>query len=136
MGGPPHGHRYDEELEDFVIEVDILTVCKHEGVIGLIDAVLWNDNLWVLLELCEGGALDDVLIELEQGLAENQIACIGHQTTGALEYLHNNMVIHRDLKAGWRLLPPPTALFFFLFFSVSSHFSQWLLLLSCRIELH
>ena len=34
--------KYEEELEDFVIEVDILTVCKQEGLIGLVGAHLWK----------------------------------------------------------------------------------------------
>lgn len=96
--------KYEEELEDFVIEVNILTQCKHQGVIGLIDAYLWNDDLWVLLELCNGGALDDILLELEQGLQEKQIRCIANQMTTALDYLHSHCVIHRDLKAGNILL--------------------------------
>eukprot|EP00039_Didymoeca_costata_P032644 m.38698 g.38698 ORF g.38698 m.38698 type:complete len:809 (-) comp9463_c0_seq1:1473-3899(-) len=96
--------KYEEELEDFVVEVDILTKAKHPSIIGLIDAYMWKDDLWVLLELCEGGALDDILLDLEQGLKEEQIACISNQMTGALEYLHTHMIIHRDLKAGNILL--------------------------------
>ena len=36
----------------------------------------------VLLELCEGGALDDVLLDLEAGLQERQIRCITFQMLG------------------------------------------------------
>jgi serine/threonine protein kinase len=96
--------KYDEELEDFVVEVDILATCKHAGLVGLVGAHLWKDNLWVLLELCEGGAMDDILIELEQGFAEDQIRCLANQMVGCLQYLHSKMVIHRDLKAGNVLL--------------------------------
>ena len=61
-------------------------------------------NLWILLELCEGGALDDLLIELEAGFPEQTIRCMCYQMTQALSYLHSKMVIHRDLKAGNVLL--------------------------------
>lgn len=96
--------KYDEELEDFVIEVDILAECINEGVVGMVGAHLWKDQLWVLLELCSGGALDDILIDLEQGFAEDQIRSCCFQMTKALQYLHGKMVIHRDLKAGNVLL--------------------------------
>lgn len=96
--------KYEEELEDFVVEVDILTECKHEGVVKLEGAYFFQDKLWVLLELCEGGALDDVLLELESGLQERQIRCIAYQMLQALAHLHANRVIHRDLKAGNVLL--------------------------------
>ena len=78
--------------------------CKHEGVVGMVGAHLWSDQLWVLLELCNGGALDDILIDLEQGFAEDQIRACCYQMTKALQYLHGKMVIHRDLKAGNVLL--------------------------------
>lgn len=54
----------------------------------------------MLLEYCDGGALDSIMIELEHPLSEVQIAYITAQLCTALSYLHDNKVIHRDLKAG------------------------------------
>lgn len=70
---------YEEELEDFVVEVDILSQIRHPGVIGLEGSYLIESKLWVVMELCEGGALDDILIELEKGFEEKQIRALGHQ---------------------------------------------------------
>eukprot|EP00911_Craspedida_sp_UC1_P000399 UC1_evm1s302 len=89
-----------EELEDFVVEVDILVECPHPNVVGLEAAYWHNEKLWILLELCSGGALDDILIDLEAGLEEDQIAAIANQMTEGLKHLHACNVIHRDLKAG------------------------------------
>eukprot|EP00045_Choanoeca_perplexa_P018431 m.291518 g.291518 ORF g.291518 m.291518 type:complete len:837 (-) comp17818_c0_seq2:5793-8303(-) len=94
----------DEELEDFVVEVDILAECPAEHIVGLQGAYLWHDNLWIVLELCEGGALDDILIELEAGLQEAAIACITQQLVTGLTHLHEHHIMHRDLKAGNLLL--------------------------------
>ena len=71
--------QYEEELEDFVVEVDILAEAHHDSVVRLEGAYLHQDKLWVLLELCEGGALDDILLDLESGLKEQQIRCIAYQ---------------------------------------------------------
>uniref|UniRef100_A0AAR2L7L8 non-specific serine/threonine protein kinase n=1 Tax=Pygocentrus nattereri TaxID=42514 RepID=A0AAR2L7L8_PYGNA len=54
----------------------------------------------ILIEFCAGGAVDAVMLELERSLTEPQIRVVCKQTLEALTYLHENKIIHRDLKAG------------------------------------
>jgi len=56
------------------------------------------------IEFCGGGAVDSIMMNLERPLSEAQIRCICREMCEALEYLHDNYVIHRDLKAGNVLL--------------------------------
>ena len=56
-------------------QVDILTEKKHPGIIGLVGAHLWKKQLWVLLELCEGGALDDILLGTRIPVLPGQQRC-------------------------------------------------------------
>ena len=56
------------------------------------------------IEFCGGGAVDSIMVDLEKPLTEPQIRCITFDTLKALEFLHQNKVIHRDLKAGNVLL--------------------------------
>lgn len=58
----------------------------------------------MLIEYCDGGALDSVMAELEKGLTEEQIVYVCHEMCSGLAFLHSAKVIHRDLKAGNVLL--------------------------------
>ncbi|XP_042314430.1 STE20-like serine/threonine-protein kinase [Sceloporus undulatus] len=90
----------EEELEDYMVEIDILASSDHPNIVKLLDAFYYENNLWILIEFCAGGAVDAVMLELERPLTEPQIRVVCRQTLEALHYLHENKIIHRDLKAG------------------------------------
>ncbi|XP_062409782.1 STE20-like serine/threonine-protein kinase isoform X2 [Sardina pilchardus] len=96
--------RGEEQLEDYITEIDILAECHHGNIISLLDAIFFEGWLWILIEFCPGGALDDIMLELERGLNEQQISEVCCQSLQALSYLHQHHIIHRDLKAGNILL--------------------------------
>lgn len=37
----------EEELEDYVVEIEILACCDHPNITKLLDALYWNGRLWV-----------------------------------------------------------------------------------------
>uniref|UniRef100_A0A9J8CCI7 non-specific serine/threonine protein kinase n=1 Tax=Cyprinus carpio carpio TaxID=630221 RepID=A0A9J8CCI7_CYPCA len=94
----------EDELEDYMVEIDILASCDHPNIVKLLDAFYYEGKLWILIEFCGGGAVDAVMLELERPLTEQQIKVVCKQTLDALQYLHDSKVIHRDLKAGNILL--------------------------------
>ncbi|KAJ7999832.1 hypothetical protein DPEC_G00198500 [Dallia pectoralis] len=96
--------RTEEQLEDYITEIDILSACRHANILALLDATFFEGWLWILVEFCPGGALDTIMLELERGLSEQQISEVCCQTLQALCYLHKHHTIHRDLKAGNVLL--------------------------------
>lgn len=94
----------EEDLEDFTVEIEILYDCQHKNVVGLHEAYLYNEMLWMFIEFCGGGALDTIMLDLEKPLTEKQIRFVCHEMCQALDFLHNAKIIHRDLKAGNVLL--------------------------------
>ncbi|XP_077447804.1 serine/threonine-protein kinase 10 [Stigmatopora argus] len=94
----------EEELEDYMVEIEILARCDHHYIVKLLDAYYYNNHLWIFIEFCPGGALDATMLELDRGLTEPQIKVVCRQMLEALVYLHSIKIIHRDLKAGNILL--------------------------------
>ncbi|XP_054907266.1 serine/threonine-protein kinase 10 [Poeciliopsis prolifica] len=94
----------EEELEDYMVEIDILAKCDHHYIVKLLDAFYYENKLWIMIEFCAGGAVDANMLELDRGLTEPQIRVVCRQMLEALNYLHHMKIIHRDLKAGNILL--------------------------------
>lgn len=94
----------EDDLSDFMIEIDILSECKHPNVVELYEAFFTEGKLWMLIEYCDGGAVDSIMVELEKPLTEPQISYVCQNMTKGLAFLHKSKVIHRDLKAGNVLL--------------------------------
>lgn len=94
----------EEELEDYMVEIEILASCNHPYIVKLMDAFFYDNKLLIMIEFCPGGAVDATMLELDRALKEPQIQVICKQMLEALQYLHSMKIIHRDLKAGNILL--------------------------------
>ena len=78
--------------------------CRCENIVGYDACFLINNQLWIVMELCEGGSLNDLMKLTRSTLTEEQIAVCMRDILQALAYLHDHNRIHRDIKAGNVLL--------------------------------
>ena len=82
-----------------------------------------DEQLWLVLELCSNGSVTDLaksLIKMGRKLDESLIAYILRQTLLALEHLHKNHVMHRDIK-GHNILITEAGVIKLVDFGVSAH---------------
>jgi len=94
----------DEEVGSLEQEVAIMKRCKCPYIVNFIGAWLKDDYIWIAMEFCGGGGVLDIMKALDITLTEDQICVVIRETLKALEYVHAQNLIHRDIKAGNILL--------------------------------
>lgn len=83
-------------------EVVIMRDYQHNNIVDMYGSYLIEDELWVVMEYLDGGALTDIVTKTR--MDENQIATVCKSVLKALAFLHANGVIHRDIKSDSILL--------------------------------
>uniref|UniRef100_A0A915PRB6 Mitogen-activated protein kinase kinase kinase kinase n=1 Tax=Setaria digitata TaxID=48799 RepID=A0A915PRB6_9BILA len=88
-----------------VIQQEILMIrgCVHPNIIAYHGSYLRRDRLWIVMEYCSGGSLQDIY-HMTGPLSELQIAFVCRETLKGLHYLHSKGMVHRDVKGANILL--------------------------------
>ncbi|XP_048392039.1 mitogen-activated protein kinase kinase kinase kinase 3 isoform X5 [Stegostoma tigrinum] len=95
-----------EPGEDFAIvqqEIIMMKDCKHSNIVAYFGSYLRRDKLWICMEFCGGGSLQDIY-HVTGPLSELQIAYVCRETLQGLYYLHSKGKMHRDIKGANILL--------------------------------
>nr|XP_060610484.1 mitogen-activated protein kinase kinase kinase kinase 3 isoform X3 [Anolis sagrei ordinatus] len=77
--------------------------CKHPNIVAYFGSYLRRDKLWICMEFCGGGSLQDIY-HVTGPLLELQIAYVSRETLQGLYYLHSKGKMHRDIKGANILL--------------------------------
>jgi serine/threonine protein kinase len=79
-----------------VLEIEVMKKLNHRNIVNYIECFLHSNELWIVMEYLSFGALTDIVTEAY--MAESQIATVLKECLLALDYLHENKIIHRDIK--------------------------------------
>ncbi|XP_059811311.1 mitogen-activated protein kinase kinase kinase kinase 2-like isoform X1 [Hypanus sabinus] len=92
-----------DDLSSLQQEISMMRGCKHQNIVAYFGSYFRNNKLWICMEFCGGGSLQDIY-QVTGPLLEKQIAYVCRETLQGLQYLHSSGKIHRDIKGANILL--------------------------------
>ena len=92
-----------QSRRDLIInEILVIRASCHANIVNYMDSFLHENELWVVMEYMEGGTLTDIVTT--SLMTEGQIAAVSREIAQGLQHLHNQGIIHRDIKSSHVLL--------------------------------
>ena len=89
-------------------EIELMRHMRHTNIVAYLGGAHARGERYILLEYCSGGSVRQLLERRHPtGLPDAKLASYGVQTLNGLHFLHEHMVIHRDLKGENLLLATP-----------------------------
>jgi serine/threonine protein kinase len=85
-------------------EINNVIGLHHDTVVNYYNWFFENDELYLEMELCDGGSLSDTMYALKRALSEVEVCAVMKGVVDSIQYIHNLKKIHRDIKAGNVLL--------------------------------
>ncbi len=85
-------------IEEFKSEISIMHKLHHPNIVLFMGAVSKPENLCIVTQYCSNGSLYDILHNKEIKHSLSEILNIGKGVAMGMAYLHENKIIHRDLK--------------------------------------
>jgi serine/threonine protein kinase len=83
----------------FRTELQIHAKMHHPNIVNFFRAFTYQESTYVVLELCENGSVMD-MVKRRKCLSLPEVRRLTVQLCGAVKYMHQRNVIHRDLKMG------------------------------------
>ena len=103
--GEKPGGKDEESGKEFMsvsevqTEIDILRVLKAPSVLQLYETHWFQNKVYVVTEELSGGAVLDAILRMkDERYTEAEAKVVVQRTLQGMDYMHQNFVLHRDLK--------------------------------------
>ncbi|KAK8642322.1 hypothetical protein V6N13_011670 [Hibiscus sabdariffa] len=93
------GHLNENLRKEFTQEVNIMRKIRHKNVVQFIGACTSPPTLCIVTEFMSGGSIYDLLHKQKSGFKLPFLLKVAIDVSKGMSYLHQNSIMHRDLKA-------------------------------------
>jgi serine/threonine protein kinase len=97
--------RLTQLREQFRQEAALLARLEHPNLVDVLDFFRQGNNIYLVMDLVEGESLGE-RIEREGALPQNQVLKLAFPVMDALQYCHEQGIIHRDVKPSNIIIRP------------------------------
>eukprot|EP01122_Echinamoeba_exundans_P012765 TRINITY_DN5421_c0_g1_i1.p1 TRINITY_DN5421_c0_g1~~TRINITY_DN5421_c0_g1_i1.p1 ORF type:complete len:1244 (+),score=206.12 TRINITY_DN5421_c0_g1_i1:107-3838(+) len=88
----------DGHMADLAREINVMKKCASPYIVRYYGNYLKGNVMWIVMEYCAYGSVNDVMNMTNRTLTEDQIASIAQHVLQGLAYMEANRKIHRDIK--------------------------------------
>ncbi len=89
----------DKIIQRFYKEGQSLAKLTHPNIVGIYDIGEERGQYYMIMEFIEGKSLSR-LLQIKSNFTVDLVLAIGRQISGALSYIHDKGIYHRDIKPG------------------------------------
>ena len=111
-------HHYPQVI---LHEIEIMKRVSHANCVQYYGCMPRGQELYVVLEYCDGGSVADMLRKSKEKMKEQHLSYILRKVLLALQYLHSLSILHRDVKSA-NILLTSTGQVKLTDFGISEHF--------------
>lgn len=112
-----------EEQETYNNEIQLLRELKHQHIVRYVDSITTETDLNIVMEYMEVGQVSSILSKFKGRPPERLVARYTRQILKGLYYLHQQGVIHRDIK-GANILSDKDGIIKLADFGVATNLSE------------
>ena len=80
-----------------MFEIELLKKLDHPNIIKLYDLYMYKGFYYVVTEYCKGGSVLNIA-KVIKTITTRDVLVIMKQLMSAVAYLHENRIVHRDVK--------------------------------------